>query len=819
MNGPYLIIPIGILLSLLYLVSEILVRIHILGASQHQKFWNSLLLITFVVTAFFGVLIAIQTNNKLEWPLVKTLLKWHVNFGIAMSLVGVFHFFRHSRYYLKLFKPVTDIPVSGSSVEIQVLQNIKHLKVLILLSGFLSTTIQVLLIREITTVFQGNELMMSWTLGTWMFLTGSGAYIGRSKKYLANAKNLVYKTLLLLAFLPLALVPLLEIFKSSFFLPGIMVHPAWFLLILLVFLSPVCLVSGFIYSLMVHACQSENNGFTRVYSLEAAGSLAGGLIVSLVFVRWLSVIQAFLILLLLVTLLFAILRKRSRFAIGVVLLILTLIASSVFQFDKKLKSFLFVNQKVLESKETIYGNVSVTESAGQFNFFVNGSLFCSTDNTITSEEYTHYAMIQHHNPKKVLLVSGGTAGMISEILKYKTVETIDYVELNPEIIYLANKYLPISKDKRVHIIFGDCRRAIQSSSQKYDVVIFALPDPSSLQINRFYTNEFMGILKQKLNTEAVILYGLSSSGNYMSEEKKGIETSVFQSLKNNFLYVEIIPGEKDYFLASDFILRTDISRLFSSGVIETKYVNSYYIDDFSIRQRGKLIRDNLQGKIINLDEKPLPVFYHSMQFVAGYSSKGWLLILIPAIILLIPLLFMGSVATGMYMSGFTAAVFEILIIFTFQTFFGYVYSAIGLIIAIFMGGLAVGSIIGNRYSAEKKHFVFAQTLLALYALIFCFYWDLQSVIMNNLVSMLLFGLITLTVSGITGYQYVTGTKILGGNSSHNAPLMYAVDLFGAALGTIVLTVILLPLAGVIFSCLIMAFLNLLVSFYLAIRKN
>jgi hypothetical protein len=136
-----------------------------------------------------------------------------------------------------------------------------------------------------------------------------------------------------------------------------------------------------------------------------------------------------------------------------------------------------------------------------------------------------------------------------------------------------------------------------------------------------------------------------------------------------------------------------------------------------------------------------------------------------------------------------------------------------------MGGLAAGSVIGNRYSADKKHFVLAQSLLALYALIFCFYWNLQTVLLNNLVSMLLLGLITLVVSGITGYQYVTGTKILEGSSSHNAPLMYAVDLFGAALGTIVLTVIMLPLAGVIYSCLIMAFLNLLVSFYLALRKN
>lgn len=818
MNSPYLLIPLGLLLSMIYLVSTILVRLQIIPASNHQKFWNSILLVTFLVTAMLGILLTIQTNYKLDWPLVKALLKYHVNFGIAMSLVAFIHLTRHSSYYFRLFNPAV---ASGdeSSCEPPKPQNNKHLKILILLSGFLSTTIQVLLIREITTVFQGNELMMSWTIGCWMFLTGTGAFIGRSKTILQKNIKLINNALLFLSVLPVVIIPMLGIFKSVIFLPGTMVHPAIFLLIILVSLAPLCLVSGYTYALLVNASIIEPYGFTKVYILEAAGSLAGGLVVSLAFASWLTVIESILLLPLMVTALLAILMKKTSYFIGAGIVLLIFIVQEASHLDVKLKSLLFVNQKVQESKETIYGNLTVTESAGQFNFFVNGSLFCNTDNTTTSEEYTHYAMIQHQNPKNVLLVSGGTAGMISEILKYKSIESIDYVELNPVIIDLANKYNPIPVDNKVHFIIGDARRVIKAAVQKYDVAIFAVPDPSSLQINRYYTNEFMEILKQKLNTEAVVLYGISPSGNYMSNEKRGIETSVFQSLKNNFLYVEVIPGEKDYFLASDFNLRTDIQKLFSIRGIHTKYVNPYYIDDISLRQRSEMIRDRLQEKLMNLDEKPLPVFYHTLQFVAGYSSNGWLLILIPVLILLIPLAFMGSVPTGMYISGFSASVFQILILFTFQTYFGFVYSAIGLIIALFMGGLALGSLFGNRYQAEKKHFVAAQSILALYSLFFCLFWNLQAIIRSSFFSLVMFGVVTLIISGITGFQYVTGTKILEGNSSQNAPMMYAVDLIGGALGIIIVTVFLLPLAGLIYSCLIMGLLNILVTLYLAIRKS
>jgi spermidine synthase len=525
-----------------------------------------------------------------------------------------------------------------------------------------------------------------------------------------------------------------------------------------------------------------------------------------------------MILLLVTTILFALIRQETRHYFAVAASLAIIAISWNFRLDHRLKSFLFVNQKVLSSNETWYGNVTITENSGQYNFFGNGTLLYTTDNTISSEEYTHYALMQHGNPKDILLVSGGIAGMIAEILKYKSVESVDYVELNPKLIGLASKYSPLPDDQRVHLIFDDGRRTIQRSSKKYDVAILAVPDPSSLQINRFYTDEFMAILKRKLNPGAVVLYALSSSGNYMSAEKKQIGTAFFQTLKHNFPRVEIIPGERDYFIASDSALRVDIARLSASKGIGTKYVNAYYIDDNSVRQRGNFIRENLAGNTINLDDKPLPVYFHTLQFISKFSSNGWILMLIPLIILLLPLFFMRSVAMGMYISGFTASSFEILIIFTFQTFFGYVYSAIGLIIAIFMGGLAAGSIYANRFTGAKRQFIAAQALLFLYSLAFPFFWILQKNMENSVAGLLLFGLVTLILSAVVGFQYVTGTKILPGNFTRTAPLLYAVDLIGAALGTIIISVILLPLAGMINSCLIMAGLNLLIALCIAAGK-
>jgi spermidine synthase len=819
MNTPYPLLPIGIFVLMLYLLSGLLVRLKIISQVLHRKLWNSLLLIAFMVTATLGILQTVQINYKLEWPLTKTLLLWHVDFGIALGCIGTFHFLWNRKYYFKIFNS------DEGSYSREVVQNnpqnqnVGHLKLLILLSGFLSTTIQVLLIREIATVFQGNELMMSWTLGAWMLLTGVGTWLGRSQVNHEKAERDLVRMLLLMASLPVILVPMLDILKTSLFLPGVMVNPGYFLLILIIFLAPVCLITGFIYSLLVNAFRSEETWFTKVYALEAAGSLIGGLVVSFIFVQWISVIQSLLVLMLFSAIVLTFIRKTIKSIITVTIALIIIAISAIFQLDYRLKSSLFNNQKVLDSRETYYGNITVSENGGQYNFFENGSLLYTTDNTITSEEYTHYALMQHKDPKDILLVSGGLAGMVSEILKYSSVENVDYIEMNPQLINMAAKYSPLPTDKRVHFIAGDGRRYIQQTKKKYNIVIFAVPDPSSLQINRFYTNELLAILKEKLQPGAVILYGISSSGNYMSEEKTGIETAVYHTLMNNFQHVEIIPGERDYFIASDSILRIDIALLSTARKINTKYVNSYYIDDASILQRGKAIKDNLNENILNLDERPSPVYFHTLQFISEFTSNGWLLISIPVILLLIPLLFMRSVAAGMYITGFTAASFEILIIFTFQTFFGYVYSAIGLIIALFMGGLSLGSIIGNHFSATNKHFVAAQLLLFLYAVLFPVFWYGQKVMTNGFIGLILFGLITLILSAIVGFQYVIGTKLLPGKFTQTASLLYAVDLIGAALGVIVISVILLPLAGVFYSCLIIAVFNLLIAFFKIINRT
>ena len=194
---------------------------------------------------------------------------------------------------------------------------------------------------------------------------------------------------------------------------------------------------------------------------------------------------------------------------------------------------------------------------------------------------------------------------------------------------------------------------------------------------------------------------------------------MYNTLHTYFRNVIIVPGERDYYIASDSTLSPAIGKLWSENPVDNLYVNSYYIDDYSIEERGDYIRNEISGiSLINTDNKPLPVFYNVLSYLAHFNFPKEILWAIIAILAIVPLFFMRPVTSGVFIAGFSGATAEILLLFVFQIMYGYVYSIIGLIIALFMGGLVLGSFLAGRLPFRVFHFRLAMGFMALYFLVF-----------------------------------------------------------------------------------------------------
>ena len=820
MQAPYHIIPILLLSLGAYLVSSVLVKAGMLTRITHRKIWNTLLLISFLACGILGILLAVRVNYKLEWPWLETMMKWHVDAGILLSVVAAIHLGWHLSWYLKIFRkenPSNNAthPIIPDAALIAAPQKLKNLALML---GFFTMVVQVLLIREITTVFQGNEVMMAWTLAAWMFLTGIGSWLGRSFRK-GSPMAAVTRVFLMMAFLPPLTAVVMNLGRNLIFLPGTLVNPLWFVLVLLVLLGPLCLLSGYAFALLVKAGEEGKFRFPLIYAVETAGSLLGGVAVSFLLIRWLSIMESLLLTSLLLVVVLWILRKEKRH-IPAALLFLTLLSLFlVFPLDLKIKSLLFKTQEVVATHETPFGNLTVCRNGEEKTIFENGSLLFTTGDAIVSEEFVHYALFQHPAPEKALVVSGDLAAMAAEVFKYPGIKKLDYVEINPGLTKLIKPHIEISADERIAILRGDARRTIRRNRENWDVVIMAVPDPSSMQINRYYTDGFIKLLKQRLNTGGVVIYGISPSGNYISPEKINLEASLFHTLSGAFSHVRIVAWERDYFIASDDTLSVRMGELSTARGIQGSYVNAGYMDDFSVEAREKSIMENIGGITIkNTDMKPLPVFYHTLRYLSQFMGRNFSLLLIPALLVMIFLLRMNRVTAGMFVTGLTASSAEILLIFWFQVVFGNLYAAIGLIFALFMGGLALGSSAGNRVNTSRRHFLSGQLMLALFMVLLPLLWKSEQFIHSPFLLWVLFIPALLAPSFLTGFQYVATTRMYPAGEQRAAVSVYAADLWGSALGALVITTLLVPVAGVYGSCFIMAGLNLLVAGINLVRK-
>jgi hypothetical protein len=100
----YMVSPIALGFFLIYAVSFALYKTKRIRIATHRKIWNVLLLATFLITGIFGLLLTIQLDYTLPFTIPINILFWHVEAGIVMTLISLFHMGWHFNYYRNLVR-------------------------------------------------------------------------------------------------------------------------------------------------------------------------------------------------------------------------------------------------------------------------------------------------------------------------------------------------------------------------------------------------------------------------------------------------------------------------------------------------------------------------------------------------------------------------------------------------------------------------------------------------------------------------------------------------------------------------------------------
>jgi spermidine synthase len=823
MNTAYPLLSISILVILLYSLSFAFSRIGMISKANHRKFWNMMLLLAFLTTGLIGLFMVIKINYKFQLPFYEQLVGFHVSFGIGMVLIGFFHLWWHLGYYLKLFRQEKNVKQQEVIWEGTILDE-QFLKLSALLLGCTSIIAQVVLMREFLSVFSGNELVIGLVLANWMVLTGLGAYLGKFPLRIKKAWPIVVSGLLLMSVLPFVTAFLINFLKNIVFPVGSMINVFQIFGSSFLLLIPFCLVSGFLFTFIANFFSEvrNRNETGAVYGLESAGSVIGGLLSGLLFIFVFSSIESLLVLAIFnsLVLFLAGLKFSGREMRWIPLLVaVPAFILLFFHPEKLIRSLVYPNQEVVVSKDSPHGNIVITRHEKMWSVYSNNTLLFDSENFLLNEEAVHFTMLQRPDARWVLLVSGGLAGQLGELQKYKPT-LVDYVEDNRWLLALMKDSLAKMTGATIHVRATDPLRFIRNTTQTYDVAILNLQNPSTMQANRFFTLEFYQLLKQKLSTGGVLSFAVQSPPNYLNQEAVDLNSSIFASLKKVFQQVIVLQGEKLYFLASDSALTYHIARAVQQKGIENKYVNPDYFNDVLLQQRGEAILSALNPSAeINQNLNPVSYNQQLAYWMSQFSGRYRVLTVVAASMALFVFFRGSSPSKAIFLTGFSASGLEILLLFGLQVFFGNVYLLTSFVFTGFMLGLAAGSFLGKSFSG-KNYTPFTQLLIGVFALIIGL--SLFSSEMAEIASGVVYALYlaaTILIGALTGFQFTQVSQNRTGNYAGISGKTYSYDLVGSALGALAVSIYLVPRLGIVVSVLIIGLLNLLFGVWLLLKTK
>jgi len=730
--------------------------------------------------------------------------------------------------------------------------------------------IQVLLIREFIINFQGNELSLGVILANWMLLMALGSWqLGKLADRISRKGTAFIVTQILVA-----VILLLEILFARSINNLVGIEPGEVVGLLPIFycslivLAPIGILHGFQFALGSRILSTDSRTpaieVGKVYISEALGTMIGGIMFTYWLVHYLRPLEIALSVSLASLVSALLLLKpeaiawRSRWQWGAKLLVClvliimggglhSLVTGSIGTLHDISARWQWMGHNLVYYQNSVYGNVSITQRGAQLDFHESGLPMFSVPNPdiAFNEEVIHFPMLHHRSPRKVLLIGGGIGGTLEQVLKHP-VDEVHYAELDPLIIEAAKEYVPQSflrafEDPRVSIKHVDSRFFVKNIRETYDVVIVTLPSPSTLQLNRSYTAEFFIEVANILKPTGIFSTTVPSSETYLSREMVNHNRCIYETLKEAFDSVVIIPGEHNIFLASagGQLTAQDVDTLcyrFESRELETKLLTVEHIKyKLNPTRTEDLLAPILTASKVpvNRDLHPIGCYYNlalwnTMFYPGAAGFFNWISQMrlwwfaIPSVLLVLVALGMGlrrkvskpglvPVAVAIITSGFAGMTLSIILLLALQALQGYLYQMLALIIAAFMLGLALGSAYMNRIMYRLKREVLA---LARIELIIVAYSIFVALIFTGIAKLHLFlpaevffFILNCAAGFLVGLEFPLANKIyLRGNErvGQVAGSLYAADLIGGCAGAILASVFLVPVLGVPQTCFVIA---------------
>lgn len=198
-------------------------------------------------------------------------------------------------------------------------------------------------------------------------------------------------------------------------------------------------------------------------------------------------------------------------------------------------------KKTLYSKKSQFQQIDVidTYDFGRVLVIDGWTMITEKDEFIYHEMITHVPMMVNKDIKNVLVIGAGDGGTVRELTRFNSIERIDMVELDEEVVKAAREYLPFTSckldDPRVNLYFQDGIKFVENKNNLYDLIIVDSTDPigpgEGLFTREFYKNCYEAL------TDKGILVNQGESPYYDMNKKEMKRSN--EKLKDIFPICEV----------------------------------------------------------------------------------------------------------------------------------------------------------------------------------------------------------------------------------------------------------------------------------------
>lgn len=492
-------------------------------------------------------------------------------------------------------------------------------------------------------------------------------------------------------------------------------------------------------------------------------------------------------------------KRKHKMAFSL-LTIIFIFSSSLSPFlEKKSLNLKWTPFKIVKSIYTPYQNIEIVEKQNELVLSSNGFPEVSNQPDYYSlKNIVFFSIYPLKKVKNVLILSNPE--LIEEMEKYRP-EKIYYVEIDPEKINTIKKYFLKKNYKNLVFVKEDPYLFLKKTKMEFDVIFAGKVMPLSFRENRKFTSSSVSLLSKKTKIVSLILPG---NYDYVGKETSFIHSIVFNTFRKQFKYHKFVFAYPFISIYSNVPLK-DINK---NLIIDKDFFNPYYLKyTLNEKKQVQYIKKNIEKTQENTVNNQILLFTSISRFISLSNQKtgsflfhyfkkisGNKILTVYVFVFLFLLFFLISkknIYTGIILTnGVVCFGFELLIIILFQILFGYIYSKISILIALFMAGISTGGLISITFL--RKKYLFYSEFLQFFFYTFSF---MIIYFLKEIPSFLFF--ISIFLSGFfVGIEFGIISGLLKERFVEKTGKLYAIDLAGGVVSSLVIPFIILPLAGI-----------------------